>query len=170
MSKAEILTQIANEKKYIDYCKRVGGRDYMDLYQHVFEIMAEQTEEKLIELENTNKIGVFYACIAYRNFNSKTSTFYNIYKRSSDKIAEIDKRDLINTSDKTPPITYLNKKLKEYADKSEKNWYDINIFNIYVELGTLRAVEEKTGIHFTSLRYSLKKVKKELKKICAEYY
>lgn len=169
MTKALILQEIAHDKKYMDYCKRVASSDYMDLFQHIFEEIANKNEAHLIDLWERKKFGMYYAAIVYKSYNSKHSSFFYLHKKENSDKKLIDKKELIFEPKKIPPLSVIEKKLREFADKNENNWYDANVLNLYLIHGTVRKVGEITGIPYRSVSHSLIKMKKLVKKICCEY-
>ena len=63
--------------------------DLRDLAQMVYLVLCEYEDEKILELWNNGEIRFFIARIIMNNLNSKSSPYYRIIRKFSDRSVDI---------------------------------------------------------------------------------
>ena len=87
MTKAEIITKLAKERKVEEYVRNVAHSgtalppDLQDLSQQVYLILLEYDETKLVRLYENGSLGFFIARIIANQYLSKTSPFYKLFRK-----------------------------------------------------------------------------------------
>lgn len=158
MNRNEIITEIYNDKKYIDYCRKVMNGDdlHKDLFQYVCLYLAEMKETKLLQLHNTGGLRMYIARIIYINAYSQSSQFRKQYESGEDlpaKIVELFEDDEAEMF-KDESIKKIKKAIEEAEKESIKNGVypaSAKLFQIYLECGNGREVARRTGIPYITV-------------------
>lgn len=169
MTKEFVLNYISTNKNIKDYCQRVSRQWADDLFQYLFEVLASKSDSFLIEKYNEKKIEQYCFGIIYKSANYPSSTFYqqNIsFTNNNCFDADIDILQYNSEYCEIP----LKKEIEGYRSEIKSNWYEVELFNLYLELGTYKKVQEATGINHLSVRYSVVNFINEIKKRCEKYY
>lgn len=128
-----------------------------DLFQSVVEQILKKKEKA--DLIPDDKKKFYFIRIVSNNFNSKTSRYhYENRKRFSESVPldenlkDIEDEELAEF----PTIEWVHQRL------DKMNWFDRDIFLLWMELGSLKAVSKKTKIPHNSVGRYIKKVKIKL--------
>lgn len=153
-----------------------------DLYQEMLVILIEYSAEKIIAIKCQR---CFVVRILSNMWNSSTSPFYYKYRKERrEHITEshygekdykgnnINHEGLNNgnyanalpITDKTEVDEEDERLAKVEKELNGMYWYDQNLFRLYVEEGSSRKVQNKTGIHYVSVSKVVRKVKEQLLK------
>lgn len=92
MDKAQIIEQLANEKtveKIISNCG-ISGPNGKDLAQDVYVSLLLKPEELIEEIYDRGEIVFYISRMVTNNINSKTSPFYNTYRKSLEHYGTIE--------------------------------------------------------------------------------
>lgn len=121
-----------------------------DLIQHVFKLVCELEENFINELIKNGKLRHYVAKLIY---NTKR------WQRT-----EWSKQKAVNEI----PTESFNENAFEVYDEitiplEKLHWFKSEILKLYVELGSYRAVAEKTTINVSAVHKYVKQAKKELK-------
>jgi hypothetical protein len=140
-------------------------QDADDLFMCVVEQLLKN-EHKIDEIEDNQKLYYFIRVIK-NNYNSKTSPYHYQYRKNqhyhqtlyediTDTIADEPYKETI------PDMIWVENKLNELE------WWERDIFLLWVELGTLTKVSEQTKIPINSVGRYINKIKIKLRKLWLE--
>lgn len=166
MNRNEILIEINNDKRYIDYCQRIAGPDiYKDLYQYVCLYLLEMDLDKLINLHQTNGLRMYITRIIYISINSSRSEFKRqLYGRLS-TTELVENIESENTDYEEVLIKINNEIEKEITYSIKNNTYpaDAKLFEIFIECGSYKEVALRTGIPYQTVRQYIQEFQKKIK-------
>ena len=161
MSREEIIKAISKDAQYLDYCKYIcKGKDiHKDLYQYVMLYICELPEEKIVEV-NKGNIGAYIKRIIYANANYKTAPFYVKYIKGWDFTEGDLNANIIDTVDvdkeheewRESLLETIEKVLDDESKKSEGYAWKVELFKLYMQIGTYRQVAFKTDIPRATVR------------------
>lgn len=178
----QIVEEIVRDPKFFDIVKKVtkGNELAQDLFQEVCLILLEYDNEKLNNIIEQKYFNFFFVRILNNQFNSSTSPFYKMYKKEYDKYidankdltidwdednsGEIELSDVDLPDEETDESWGESIRAKYEGIKSELYWYDAELFELYIRLGSYRKVSKETGIPLRSVGTNLKKTKEFLVK------
>lgn len=170
MTNNEIIEIIVNDKRYYKAIKNITKNDELtdDLYSYMLLVMYDTNNEKLNKLINDKALIYFWTRIGMNQFKSTSSRFYYDFKKKindSDDNYNLSTSEGIENIDKIMDIsTEIN--LDEFYEymmhriKYELFWYDAELFELYLRLGSLNKVYRKTRIPYKHVRDSHIRVKK----------
>lgn len=163
----EIINRLYIDKRFSTAAKKItiGTDFYDDLKSEVILVLLEKTDENLlIELDKKQQLIFYSVRIMLNMFRSKTSGFRKKYEHNgiiSDKEYKLDID--VNEFFKTDEIEFKEKIDAVNNKLSKLHWYDSRVFLEYIEAGSYRKLEAKTGIPMKSLQLTCLKVKQILK-------
>jgi hypothetical protein len=138
-------------------CKNVD--DYMDLYMCVVEQILKK-RDKLNTLPDKEK-KYYIISMLKTNYYSKTSPYFYQFKKNNvmmditdnllEGIVDVEYEETI------PDMDWVMEQLEELE------WFDRDLFKLWLELGTLSNVSKRTKIPVNSVGKYIKEIKKELK-------
>lgn len=157
-SKKRAVAALA-QKKYFNICRKItrGNSLWNDLYQESILAILELPEKKFAEIKC---LECFFIKIADRNWNSSTSPFYYKYRKikTEQLTANVERGEEEGEEEKKEyEISRINKII------SDSHWYDRELFNLFLKLGSRRKVALKTGIPETSVKRTIREMKKKIK-------
>jgi hypothetical protein len=132
-----------------------------DLRAEVTLILLETDEQKLLAIHAGNALKFYTVRIIINLIQSKTSLFYKKYRQ---QMAEITDRFIAEQAD-----DFKERAAKEdIEDKALKEidnlyWYNSGIVKLYLKHGNYRAIEEDTGIPYSSAYKTIQKSFQEIK-------
>ena len=161
MTREEIIKSISNDSQYLDYCKYIcKGKDvYKDLYQYVMLYICELPEEKIVEVSKGN-IRAYLKRIIYINANYNTTPFYKEYTGGLNCVESELNSNIVDTSPadtdldewKESLTATIEKVLADESKKSEGYAWKVELFKLYMQIGTYRQVAFKTNIPRATIR------------------
>ena len=160
----QVLTEIYESKEVSEVLKRLKPEHLQqDIKQHVFCELFAKDENFILELHQKNKLKAYIVKILYNTATYSRTTFAKELGRETptDFCVEVKYEVLkVDTSgfEQMEYETSIKKKLEE------SNWYPVELLKLYAELGTYKAVSEKTKIPLTSVYKTITEFTKELKK------
>lgn len=169
MVNKEIQDYIINNKIINDYFSKVQAEWKDDFKSHIYLIIFEMNDSKLESLYEKGELGKFIVGIITNQLKSKTSSFYNLYKKNT----EIDyySYNLVNDFKPTEEIirNEINKKIN-YSNIMNKlkgfHPYHLSLFKLkYVDGLTIKQISEKLNIKYTTVYASIRKTEDKLKKL-----
>lgn len=149
-----------NNDKLIGITKNITKNhdDTMELYQEVI-IQLLQKELLLNELPDINKL-YYFIRVTNTNWKSKNSPYRyhrNKYRDNNIEFMDYMAESLSNDEYINPPsMEWVNKKLEGL------DWYNRDLFLLYLELGTFTKVSSETTIPINSVHKYIKKTIKYL--------
>lgn len=103
MTKYEILNEIYTDKRYINAIKKITEHNYNwynDITQELYLILLEKDEQLIIDLYNEDCLIKYFKRICMNMINSKTSPFYNKYRKITVEKIQDEVNFLENIKDK----------------------------------------------------------------------
>lgn len=158
-----------------------------DILQHTFMELFEKPSDFIIDLYQRGKLKAYIVKILYNTATYSRSTFA---KQQGKETPTDFNHDFNEEVFENPGMVRAEKKqLQEYCNRSHYNlleanedykrqmeyesdvkcalaeihWYKQELLNLYVELGTYKAVSDKTGIPLTSVFKTITELRKEIK-------
>lgn len=125
-----------------------------DLLQELALIICEKTEDELAKIHG------------YFNFWC-VRTLINMCGKRGNFTKKYAIKDLNYEDAKFDIESEYDGKVDETLDKLDKiltgvHWYKRDLFKLYLECGTFRAVEDEVGINYVSVYHTIKDVKKHI--------
>jgi hypothetical protein len=155
----EIVEEIYRDERFFKAVQNIAQPQFVDdLWMECILIMLEYDNAKLNEIYDKKQLRFYFVRIVSNQINSKTSPFYKKYKKENfkyiDANAEVSDENLLEMDE----IEFDDEDLWiKYAKISgELYWYDRELFELYVKLGSYRAVSKETGIPLRSIGTNLK--------------
>jgi hypothetical protein len=161
-TKNQIIEELYRSKEFNDCISRMEP-DHLrdDLRAEVTLILLETDEQKLLAIHAGNALKFYTVRIIINLIQSKTSLFYKKYRQ---QMAEITDRFIAEQAD-----DFKERAAKEdIEDKALKEidnlyWYNSGIVKLYLKHGNYRAIEEDTGIPYSSAYKTIQKSFQEIK-------
>jgi len=149
-----------NQKLLIELTRNITKKyNNDDLIQSVMEQLLKQEDK--FNLIPDEKKKYFVIRVLSNNFNSKTSRYHYENRKGFNETLPLDD-DIYNTPQEDEPeyptIDCVHKQLDGMT------WFERDIFLLWMELGSLKAVSRKTKIPHNSVGRYIKKVKIKLNK------
>ena len=120
-----------------------------DLASEIYIALGRMPAERLQLLYEENEIEAYIARMAYKMFHYHHGYFYKTYRRSCPVQPEYEQEDSFE-------------ELTETVNKL--HWYEEKILGLYLEFGTIQKVSDYTRINYESIKKTLQKIKKTVKK------
>lgn len=161
MIKHDVLKELSENKEYVNICKKIlnGNSLYKDLYQDVMVIFIEYDDVKLNQLNNTNELRYLYVRILCNHVHSNSSPFHKKYRSHID---EKEYKAFLQTEANSESERYKVADIaKNIVDK--QYWFNKELFNLYIEKGSIREIEKETGIPRSTLHRILDETKQKIK-------
>lgn len=163
----EITTSIAHGKFFGE-----------ELYQELFVVLCSLEEKRLVEMYTNNWLD-FYIIRTLTNMYKSTSSqfYYNIKKPQllkAENVMDYDHNEgksLDRIDNIAAPLVEdePHRVLNSLEEGIEQlGWYDKGMIKLYLELGTLKKVSEKSNINVCYVSEAVSRGKKQLKDIVKE--
>ena len=165
-TKIDIFNHLAADSSLQSEVQKKIKRHYApDILQDIFLYMFEKyDEEKIQELNNKNEIIYFIYGILWRQTHTKKNNTYQIYGKQYESNCELTNQELFEETNIHQIFDPKDAEriIKEVVDELE--WYDKEIFNIYLYSNkSFKTLEKELNISDTSLARTVKKVKLKIK-------
>ena len=137
-------------------CNRVAKQNNTD---DLLQVSIQQflTNRKITLVPNGEKL-FFFARIVRNNFNSKTSKYHKIYRKTN--FVELGSNIDIPQEEYTDPILTIEWVLNELEEMKKYDWYLAQItLHYFAEDCNLTRLSKKIGIPINNLSRDIKKVK-----------
>lgn len=163
MTNVQIVEQIANNPEYREICGKVcGGHELADeLYQETMLTLLEYDNKKLSGIYERDQMRWFVVGLMMRQFQSNTSPFYRKFRQHS-ALGSTGEFELIPDpgSDYDHTIDELIDAVEDILEK--ENWYDRELFKLYIQEGSYRKLSALTMIPYKSIGNSVKALKERI--------
>lgn len=152
-----------------DFCNKIGGELSNDLYQEIFLILLEKSDEWIIEKYNSGYWeGLIYR-IALNQFRGNRTRFEKLYHTP---IGMFDVDESIPDNQSAEIKEYLHQSIEDVVGNYE--WYETKIFELYcngkaewnIKPRSARSISRATGIS----RQEILKVVNEIKQKANERF
>lgn len=161
-----------DNKRYIKFKKlalKITKNDERteDLLHDV--LIELQSNKKWNEIKNNDEQLYFLSRVLSNQFNSNNSKFYRTYKKY--KFEESDVQETSDTSFKEKPtLEWVNEILDKELKDNPENWYNIELFKLFLEFKKIELIHKKTQIPKYSIRKTIKEMKKWINNKWIEIY
>lgn len=162
MGKNEIVEQLFISKEFND-CIGKMEPDHLrdDLRAEVALILLETEESKLMQIHASGGLRYYTVRIIMNLIQSKTSLFYKLYRQ---QVIEITDK-YIAGEDQDIEERAAREDIEEKAIKEIDNlyWYNSDMIKLYMKVGNYRAIQQITGIPYSSAYKTVQKSFEEIK-------
>lgn len=188
-TKESLLTEIYSSREVKECLTYLQPEDLReDILQHCFLELLQKSDEFILDLNSRGKLKSYIVKILYNTAHfSKTSFRKQLGKETpTDILNSINFKEWENEDEEKDwrePSKAFSKSINELEEKEQRTneeekekkvykvlnslyWYKKEIFELYVELGTIRQVYELTGIPKSSIHKTIKDVRKEIQAVC----
>ena len=162
MTKKEILEQLFASK---DISKIINQRTKDQYYQQelkseLFKILQEKSEEDIVKIYEEGKIIGYCSGIIKNQFDSNTSEFYKVQKKSRQTTIEPEAGH-----EEIPDNDDNSEELESIAQKefNKLGWYDKQIFQYYVDGMSILKISALTNINRKYISDVIHRVREQLK-------
>lgn len=159
MTKSQIIEQIANDRSYSDYVKKVcNGRDiHKDLYQYSMLTVMEMEESKMIEVHGRVGIKAYMLGLIYKSLYGNRSRFMNEYNgmNTEELTPWHDSVELESLTEIEAKLNKFDEALKRECERCENEGVyptAVKIYEIYEEKGSYAEVARCTGIPYKTVQ------------------
>ena len=161
MTTAQIAELISRDKTYYAICRKIArSKDLADdLLQHIVLLILEGKVNNIINVTKAGNLKWFFVRICLNQHNStSTSTFSRLYKHFEPTMEYLPIEQEINDCSEFEEVFE-----KEYNQVTqyinERGWYHAKLFELYVEVGSIRKLSKQTNISHVSIFKSIKDTK-----------
>jgi len=154
----------SNHREAMDMVRKICvDKDAQDdLFQCVVEQLLEKPK-KINEIPDSQKM-YYFIRVVRNNYNSKTSPYHKVYRKNQNHhtpLLEEITEDFADEEYKEtlPDIKWVYKQLEEF------DWFDRDLFVLWLEMGTLTSVSKQTQIPLNSVGRYINKTKQKLKEL-----
>jgi hypothetical protein len=162
VGKNEIVAELYGSKEFNDCIGKMEPEHLRDdLKAEVTLILLETEERKLMEIYAAGALKFYTVRIILNLIQSKTSLFYKRYRQ---QVTEITDRFMAEEQQDIEE-RMTREDMEDEAMKEIDNlyWYNAGIVKLYLKHGNYRAIEEDTGIPYSSAYKTIKKSFQEIK-------
>lgn len=187
MDRNEIVTELYNSREFNDCISKMEPEHLRDdLKAEVTLILLETDESRLIEIQAKGALKYYTVRIILNLIQSKTSLFYKKYRQQFtpigirqdysgnnyvDEMIRIGKSfdkatmDFQLTQEEDHKEREAREDIEEQAMSEIDNlyWYNAGIVKLYMKHGNYRAIEEDTGIPYSSAYKTIQKSFQEIR-------
>lgn len=176
MTARKIINEIANSREYKTLCKNItkGNELSEDLFQELIIILCEKDPKVIEDLYEKKHLKWFIVKILQNQYNSRTSDFYKTHVSFGQRSTEIIERKEITEPENEYYHHVVEFEKQKLVFNTSGEWYENKLFLAYLNEGSLRAAEAKTGISRTAIKNTIEpyisklKAKAELKRLFME--
>lgn len=158
MTASEIINQVARDPEYKTICRKFVSSDlYEDLFQELIIILLEKPSDKIEEVYRTGGIKWFIIRIL-QNQTRSNGGFFRENILLSQQNREIFESDAIATEQEEDDKYYqqiVEFERNKQVFETSSEWYENELFFIYLEEQSYRAVERATGISRQAVQRSV---------------
>lgn len=186
MTKQSILTQIYKSKEVKDCLAYLQPEDLReDILQHCFLELLEKEDSFILDLHERGKLKYYIVKILYNTSRFQKCSFKKqLGKENPTDILGLVAFKIWENDDESvdwrKPNKVFSEAIEDLEEARERDlrekkvvkalenvyWYKKEIFELYVEHGTIRRVNELTGIPKSSIHKTISEVRNEIRAIC----
>jgi hypothetical protein len=161
-TKNQIIEELYRSKDFNDCIGKMEPEHLRDdLRAEVTLILLETDNNKLLAIHNAGALKYYTVRIIMNLIQSKTSLFYKRYRQ---QLVELTDRFM---AEEEPDFEerLTREDMEEQAMKEIDNlyWYNAGIIKLYMKHGNYRAIQEDTGIPYSSAYKTIQKSFQEIK-------
>jgi DNA-directed RNA polymerase specialized sigma24 family protein len=161
MTKKEILETVGNNPTYKKILKRLNINNNIidDVYQELWLMLYEKSEEQIVKLYEKNELERFWTGMAIRSL-TKNGPLYKQYRlkeyNTEEFDTEIENRELIEDEREVKENESHFNKLIDLTN--DLYWYDREIAILFSDM-TIKEIVKETGISKHAVNMSLKRTR-----------
>ena len=151
------ITDLLTDKKYLQISRNVCRNHNLlhDLHSEAILVILE----KKVDINTIRNLEHYFSTVVWMTWHS--NKFKKKYLNDFLDFFEYYDYDLIDESiehsDFTPAYNFIDRE-----PKTDTEYYEINLFKLYLELGSIQAVSRKTKIPYQTVFYDLKQIKEQI--------
>ena len=158
--KEKLCRQILKDPSLNSLAYRLAGENKKDLLQELALIICEKDEQELEKISNYFNFWCVRVLINMTGNNGNFSKKYRAVRYNYEDVNFNIKQDYDHSTDEL--IERIEVILSEIATEDTRGWYKKRLFDVYLECGSLRKVEEAVGIDHSSVYLTVKEVKQKI--------
>lgn len=165
MNARQIINEVANSKDYITLCKNItkGNELWEDLFQELIIILCEKDPKVIEDLYQKKELKWFIVKILQNQYISKTSDFHKKYGFSQKTTEIIETKTEIYEVDNDYYNQIVDFEKQKVVFNNVGEWYENRLFLAYINEGSQRKLESKTGISRNAIKNTLDQYIQKLK-------
>lgn len=161
-TKNQIIEELYRSKEFNDCIGKMEPEHLRDdLRAEVTLILLETDERKLMEMHDKKVLNFFTARIIINQVFSKTSPFYKRYRQQLPEIT--DRMAADEETDFDERATKEDIEERAMSEIDNLYWYNAGVVKLYMKHGNYRAIEEDTGIPYSSAYKTIQKSFQEIR-------
>lgn len=166
-TKNQIIEELYKSREFNDCIAKMEPEHLRDdLRSEVMLILLETDEQKLIAIHTAGALKFYTVRIIMNLIQSKTSKFYKQYRQ---QLNEINDRFAYEETDIQERATREEMEERAMQEIDNLYWYNSGIVKLYLKHGNYRAIEEDTGIPYSSAYKTIQKSFQEIReKVCSK--
>lgn len=161
-SRNEIIEELYSSREFNDCISKMEP-DHLreDLKAEVVLILLETDEKKLIDIHSKGVLKFYAVRIIINLIQSDRSLFYKQYRQ---QVAELTDKFLADeNTDIEERAAREEMEDKALSEIDNLYWYNSGILKLYLKHGNYRAIEEDTGIPYSSAYKTIQKSFQEIR-------
>lgn len=149
-------------REYLDLAKKItkGDERYIDLLHDV--LIQLQTNEKWNSLTTKQEQMYFLTRTITNQYYSNNSSFHKTYRKFNSVVYDLPEQADVEYKEK-PSLEWIQKTLKNELETNPSNWYNVGLFQLYLEHKKIEPIHKKTKIPRYSIRETINHMKKWVK-------
>lgn len=150
------IAQLATDTRLKSFARKYGGEYADDLIQDAILILLQLEKGRVEQIHEQGSLRSYAQRIIYNiiHGNGKSDTITDITHVTGFHFDNIEDEQTEQDDDRLSKIKTVLKRMY---------WYDRDIFLLYMDMGSCREVAKATGINYTSIHRTVKKVRNEIR-------
>lgn len=161
MTVSEIADLIGRDKTYYAICRKIARSSDLadDLYQHILLTILEGKAGKIEQVAEAGNLRWYFVRLCINQYRSTdTSTFSRLHKHFEQVIEyKPIEEESIDYNEFEEEFENEYNQVTKYIN--ERGWYHAKLFELYVEVGSIRKLSKQTNISHVSIFKSIKDTK-----------
>ena len=146
-------------REYLNLAKKItkGDERYVDLLHDV--LIQLQTNDRWNNIHTKEEQMYFLSRAITNQFYSNNSGFYKTYRKFNSIVYDLPDQADTEYQDR-PSIEWIQKTLKNELETNPSSWYNVGLFQLYLEHKKIEPIHKKTRIPRYSIRETINHMKK----------
>lgn len=161
MTTAQIADLISRDKTYYAICRKIArSKDLADdLLQHIVLLILECKAGNIQAVAEAGNLRWYFVRLCTNQYQStSTSTFSRLYKHFEPVMEYLPiEQEIIDCSEFEEVFEKEYNQVTQYIN--ERGWYHAKLFELYIEVGSIRKLSKQTNISHVSIFKSIKDTK-----------
>lgn len=158
MTSAQIADLISRDKTYYAICRKIARSTDLadDLYQHILLLILENKAGNIEAVYNAGNLKWYFVRLCTNQYKSTCTSSFSREMKHLEPVMEykpIEQQEEVD-------LEYEEIFDKEYNQASqyikERGWYHAKLFELYLEVGSIRKLSKQTNISHVSIFKSIK--------------